>query len=50
MKKRKGETVQAILSNEAVGFGWAFLYAYVIIMACFGVWYRFEVITKALGL
>ena len=50
MMKRKNETVQAILCNEAVAFGYTFLYTYIFIMACVGVWYRFDAIQKALGL
>lgn len=50
MMKRKSGTVQAIMSNEAVAFGYTFIYAYIFIMACVGVWYRLDTIQKTLGL
>lgn len=49
MEKRKIETIQGILSNEAVGFMWMMLVAYIFIMACVGVWYRWNAIMAALG-
>lgn len=49
MEKRKIQTVQDIIVNEAIGFSWLMLVAYIFIMACVGVWYRWPAIINVLG-